>query len=393
MIANRLHLRILGLFCSLWLFPSLGAHAQYLDAFGEEGSKDYLKEVRKVLTPEQEKDFPEDEAMWLARTFSQLDRINIAPEIFIRHLRSVALKKNRFYVSISNQNYRDYLLALRIRYELTNRSNWQQVLAEHLEPLMATDKDPETAAQKVFGWLKERVELVGETRSYRFPYKGDQDPLTTLRARHGTEIDLAILGVAALRSVGIASRLVYAPTLSHEIGGKVWLEYRTEIAWKAWVPSAPISNGDHQKWLLENYAKNFTLIVANPPDPQNVTQLYLPTVAFWFCPTPLDTEHFEFGLLVKGQQHLQSIMGHDLYTPKPKDFDLGVAPANYLTVCGQRTIAIATEEVLLPNNAHYWLTFDFKKMVSESISASARPPFFEWTMTHFRKQTDDWNKY
>jgi hypothetical protein len=50
---------------------------------------------------------------------------------------------------------------------------------------------------------------------------------------------------------------------------------------------------------------------------------------------------------------------------------------------------------------HQWLYFGNKTgRIQFKIEAGdyrdlspRRPPFFEWTMTHFRKQTDDWNKY
>lgn len=149
----------------------------------------------------------------------------------------------------------------------------------------------------MFAWIRREVKLFGETRTYPLNLKGDLDPLTTLRGGRGTETDVAILAVAALRSVGIAARIVYAPVIANENGGKVWLEYRDRNEWKPWAPSAP-PQVDTKRWLNRQFGNQWAYILADPQYPVNITPSYTKTETLWLCPAPLAVEKFDATAMV-----------------------------------------------------------------------------------------------
>ena len=75
-------------------------------------------------------------------------------------------------------------------------------------------KNADDCAKQVFQWMTGHLVLTGSKSAYRLPMRGDLDPLTVLKGGRGSEIDLTIFGVAALRSCGVAARLVWAAARS-----------------------------------------------------------------------------------------------------------------------------------------------------------------------------------
>ena len=367
--------------------------AQFTDSYASTETGQYVEELKKHLGAT---DADDDSFWWdaeyLARTFSRTDRLNIPLETVIHHIRLAQSARNRFYPFIPVRAYQDYLLALRIRYERTAHPNWRQVLHEKLNPLTGNNADVDQAAGTVFRWIRENVRLEDEGDTYPIGFKGDLDPLTTLRGRAGTEIDLAILGVAALRSVGIAARLVWASAIANEKGGKVWLEYRSKENWIPWAPSAP-ADSDHLEWLQKRFGKNFSTVVTNVRQPTNITPRYVLTLPIWFCSEPL-TPEFEMNLCVLGSECLSPVTGKDLMNDLPTNLDYGFVIHPYLITFGQRKTMVGYK--LLEPDARLgiqhpaWYVFSFKKKKQFLEFSETRPDNFEWTGTLFRKFKEEW---
>jgi transglutaminase-like putative cysteine protease len=269
--------------CAAWLFcGSVVIASSFYDpsTFDKKWAYEYLESVETATGQEAFDGIRYDHAMHLAMRLGPIDRFSMTPEVFVRHIRLTESVEKRFYKKqpLSDDEVKNYLLPLRIRYEHTSRPDWRAVLSEAFSPLVNNAATTQDAATAVTGWMHKNLTLTGSSSAYRMPMRGDLDPLTVLRGRRGSEIDLAIFGVAALRTVGVAARLVWTPVLRGEIGGKCWVEYlNEEHEWIAWAPSIKEA-GDHRAALVEGYGKKFVFILANPEAPVQITASYVNTL-------------------------------------------------------------------------------------------------------------------
>jgi hypothetical protein len=210
-----------------------------------------------------------------------------------------------------------------------------------------------------------------------------------LKGGYGTEIDISILGVAALRSVGIASRLVYAPTLAGEDGGKMWLEYRSKESWIPWCPSGPTNLSNHKDWLQKEWGRKFGVIVTDPGKPANITPSYCPTSPIWACPDPLTIE-FDANYAVLGNKGLNPLMGKDLFNRLPKDMDYGLGLQSYLITAGNRESLLGQMLMQAKLNMNSWYSFKTEKEEQLYSHSEKRPDYFLWTETYFRTYQAPW---
>ncbi|MDR1192432.1 MAG: transglutaminase-like domain-containing protein [Verrucomicrobiales bacterium] len=381
---------------TLPMIPQI-AHSQFTDGYASTEAEQYVDELKKYLGQAEPDDNFNRDAAYLVRTFSRTDKLNIPPDVVIKHIQLSQSVKNKYYSFIPYQAYQEYLLALRIRYERTAHSNWRQVLHEILNPLVKDAADIDQTANIVFQWLRKEVRLEDEGNTYPIGTKGDLDPLTTLKGKAGTEIDLAILGVAALRSVGIASRIVMAPAIANEKGGKIWLEYRSKEDWKPWVPSAP-ADSNHLTWLQKQFGKNFSAVVSNAKTPQNITPRYTETFPIWFCPDPL-TPNFDVNFCIIGNTRFLVINGKDLMNDLPRNLDYGFGFQLYLITFGYRKTMwgykLVDAKYNIDNNHRdrqipAWYIFSFKQKKQFLKFSKDRPKNFEWKENIFRKYFENW---
>lgn len=364
-------------FLSCLLF-SLTARGQFYDFTARGAAEDYLHQVTEKVGESVLEKFPRADALYLAGTLGQIDRLTVSPETFMEHLEGGRKTRNRFYADIPDTAFREYILALRIRSEMTSRAGWRKRLGGELAPLIGDETDVNKVANIVFAWIQGKVKLTGETRTYPLNLKGDLDPLSTLRGGRGSETDTAILAVAALRSAGIGSRIVYAPVIANEKGGKVWVEYRESKAWRAWVPSAP-AGVDGKAWLNREFAGEWACILANPPQPVNITNAYVPSVPLWLCPHPLSTEKFDGSAMVVCGGRLQPVMGRDIYNLEPEHAGIGLRAGAYVIVSGDHATLGGIKPVTLSADAPGWYGMDFETKRQEFNQAQTKPAFFEWS--------------
>lgn len=311
-------------------------HAQFYDSTRDSSASVYVNSVARSVGPDKFQGISRTQAFALAKTLGELDRNILTPEAFVEHIREAEEVRDRFYPDISALNFRTYLLPIRIRTEICPPNGWRKMLRDKLEPQITGVIDPGRAASTVLAWCNSKVRLTDGDRCYRLGLKGDLDPLTTLKGGYGSEVDMTILAVAALRSVGVAARLVEAPALANESGGKVWLEYRSSSGWNAWVPSAPTGT-DGKRYLLQQFGDKFSLILANPEEPINITSDYIRTAHIEVALSNLNPqERPGWNLLVAGRNQLSPITGRNIYVRMSDSLDVG--PGTYVLVAGDHTI-------------------------------------------------------
>lgn len=248
--------------------------------FDKKWAYGFLESVEEAVGQEAFDGIRYDNAMHLALRLGPIDRFSMTPEIFVRHIRLSEAVEKRFYRKqpLSDDEVKNYLLPLRIRYEHTSKPDWRAVISKEFTPVVVAAGTTEEAANAITHWMHENLTLLGSTTTYRMPMRGDLDPITVLRGKCGSEIDQAIFGVAALRSIGVAARLVWSPVLRGEIGGKCWVEYlNEEHKWIPWAPSLKES-GNHRALLAQQFGEKFVFIMANPEAPTEITGTYVNTV-------------------------------------------------------------------------------------------------------------------
>lgn len=368
------------LLAALLLLSPLPARAQYYDSTVKASAEDYLQQVVETAGAEALDKYPRGDVLYLAGTLGQMDRPSIPADVFIGHLEVATSVRNRFYPDIPQESYRQYILALRIRSEFTSHSGWSRRLNAELMQLIGEGTDITKAANLVFAWVRGKVKLDGETRTYQLNLKGDLDPLTTLRGGRGNEIDIAILAVASLRSVGIASRIVYAPVIANEKGGKVWVEYRDSKEWVPWVPSAPSAPPveSAKAWLTREFRGEWAYILANPEQPVNITGTYVQPVSLWLCPHPLSIDKFDGTPMIFSNGRLQPVTGRDLYNPEPENASVGMGAGPYVIVSGDRTTLGGIKPVVLAGDQPGWYQMNFESKIQQFATGKSKPDFFEW---------------
>jgi hypothetical protein len=321
---------------------------QYYDSTRDSSAASFVDSVAQSVGPLKFRDVPRTYAFPLARTLGEIDRNSITPDAFVSHVIEAAQVRTRFYPEINSVNFNTYLLPFRIRAEDCSNVGWRKTLRDTLEPQILGVATPAEAAAKVLAWCKKRIHLIQEDRCYRLGLKGDMDPLSTLKSGYASEVDLSIFAIAALRSVGVASRLVTAPAIAGEMGGKVWIEYRTQKGWTAWVPSAP-DGVDGKQYLLQQFGGRFGLILANPPEPINITASYVPVAHLEVTLNNLNPqERPGWNLLVAGKDQLYPITGRNIYVQMSDSLDVGsgsyVLVAGDHTICGVKSITLKAGE-------------------------------------------------
>jgi hypothetical protein len=269
---------------------------------------DYLNDIETAVGTPTFESVPYERITRLAMTMGVIDREAVTSEAFIGHLRHVSAVEKKFYkgAPLTEEDVQAYLIPLRIRYEFTTRPEWPARLAEHFNAITSTATTADTCAQKILGWIAKNIVLTGGKAAYRLPMRGDLDPLTVLKGGRGSEIDLAVFGVTALRSCGVVARLVWTPALRHEVGGKVWLEYRSESgAWVPWVPSYG-TPAEHLARIRLEFGPKIALVLASPDAPVEITGAYVETVRIRIR---TGRENTEVALLIVGSEGLMPIRG------------------------------------------------------------------------------------
>lgn len=295
---------------------------------------EYIDKVAETVGQNRFDRIPFSTMMSLARRLGQIERYHLGPEAFFAYVSdAVAVRKGfHFRGGLSDTDFEEYILPLRIRYESTAHYQWRSYFRNAFEgPTEGTDAT--SAAQLVLKTMMDRVTLDSES-TYTLGYRGDLDPLTTWRGRRGDEVDVAILACAALRSIGIPARLIYTPQIRGSHGGKVWLEYMgSDKKWRAWAPSLVEPSGwaDHRRALSDFLAGRGGVIFANPANPEEITDQYLNSRRIEFpAPDPEDGKKLmEYNLAFEVDGLLQPIRGMELISIRSTDRERTIASDHY----------------------------------------------------------------
>lgn len=296
----------------------------------------YLDDIEEAVGTQAFESVPYERVLQLARTMGSMDREAMTPGAFITHLKHLGSVEKKFYRKkpLTEENVLAYLLPLRIRYEATSRPEWPARLAEHFKAVTSSATTADRCATDILRWVAKTLVLTGRKTAYRLPMRGDLDPLTVLKGGRGTEIDLAIFGVAALRSCGVAARLIWAPALRNEVGGKVWLEYRSESgAWVPWVPEYGAAAG-HLTRMRQALGQKIVLVMASPDAPVEITGDYVETVQIHI---QTGQENTEVAFMVVGSEGLMPIRGTALeYARNERGAVVGKGPLIVASISANR---------------------------------------------------------
>lgn len=296
---------------------AVGAFGYYdPSTFDRQQSYAYLDQVEEVVGGETFGRVAFDHAFHLAQRMGPIDRYNVPDEVFVDHLLLAGEVRGRFYRgnSLTDEEFKRYLLPLRIRSESTARPAWRRVLKERLEPRIADCGTVGEAAGVLIDWMAGTVTCGGDLPAYRLSKRGDTDPVAVLELGRGGETDLAVFGVAVFRSVGIAARVVWTPTLDGMIGGKVWVEYRKEDgSWDCWVPL--LAAGEGQATQLRDLLRGRAAVVlTHPESPFEITGDYLDTVELAFGPS---CEGWERAVMCQGTLGIDPVYDAERGNPLP----------------------------------------------------------------------------
>lgn len=315
----------------------------------------YLDEVENAVGRETLDTIPYELALQLALTLGNIDKYNLDAQGFVAHAKAVCVARGRFYRKkpLGNEMVVSYLLPYRIRYESTSKPAWFATLSKRFQPVTAKATNADEAARLVLDWMATQLELSSSARSYKLVSRGELDPLTVLKGGRGSELDLAVFGVAALRAAGVAARFVWAPALRGEAGGKAWLEYYGEDGvWLPWVPSFG-SKADHTAMLRETLGGKIVFVMARPEAPVEVTDSYVETVELSF-----DTHRQEVALsvMVAGNHELLPALGSEMPpNHSERTIRIGRGPAIIAAAFGNRSFALLPIEPL-PGAKHVVIT-------------------------------------
>lgn len=306
---------------------------------------DYIDTVSETVSLERFESIPFDAMMSCARQFGQIERRVIDHEAFFEYVKHAVEVREAFQFegSLSDRDFENYVLPLRIRYESTANHDWRPTFREEFSAASA-ETSPDSAARLVLNAISERIHCEPET-TYTLPYRGDLDPLTTWRGKRGDEIDVSILACAALRSIGIPARLVYTPAVRGTAGGKVWLEYMQQnTKWEVWAPTlaARLGQASHRSALSKFLAGRTGVIFANPADPKEVTESYVRAVDINLQVSEADpkAEPPEYGLAFEVNGLLQPIRGMELLSIRSTEPQRTVASDTFWSFQVERDIQV-----------------------------------------------------
>lgn len=322
----------------LWVMAAFSMAAYYDDTVGDkQEAYRFLDQVEKDVGFEAFEAVSYDHALRLALTLGNLDKLNLTSKAFLGHLQQVAKSQARYYKQhkLTADEAEVYLLPHRIRYEHT-KPDWMVTLANHFQPLTTKATTADEAAQAVCGWIADHIKLRDSALSYKLPIRGDLDPLTVFKSKAGSEVDCAIFGVAALRASGVAARIVWAPALRGEIGGKAWLEYRNEAGtWLPWVPTLG-KTPDHLSEIRKQIGEKILFVMARPEAPIEITANYVKTIAITIRATQEDVD---VSLMVLGKKELLPARDGD-EIKNERQVSIGRGPVIIAASFGKRYFAL-----------------------------------------------------
>lgn len=330
-----------------WLLAPVGQAGFYDPTVGDQAKTyAYLENVEATVGTERFEAIPYDYALSLAQTFGMIDRTDVTSEVFATHVMKVSELERRFYNErpLSGDEVKAWLLPHRLRYEIRTKADWLPTLAKRFGRVADGAKSADDAAARILDWLTAHLEVMLPTESYLLPQRGDLDPMTVLKGGRGTEVDVAMCGVAALRSAGVAARLVWAPALRAEAGGKMWLEYlREDRTWTPWVPSFGKAK-DHAAEIRRRLGEKIVFVMARPEAPLEVTESYADTVEIAFNSTQEGTD---IGLMILGKAGLLPARGMEIEDAKCERLvKIGRGPIIITASFGNRAFALLPVEIL-----------------------------------------------
>lgn len=265
-----------------------------------------------------------------------VDRAEITPEALLDHASFAMKAASMAPYPVPEEGFVDYVLDFRLDFEAVEA--WRGELFGLFYPMIERASSAEEGARIVNQWIADRLSEIP-------PQEIRQTPLSTLRGGRGSFVDLCILTGAALRTVGIPTRMAYIYALGEEPGGTAWLEVFVDGRWSPVYPLAP-----------EDFGHVGKIEAGHPHNVNRVSTAYGP--CYGECSTDaqgLTARYTETGLLVvevKGNTEDDrigiSVFNDGSWIPvvaevKPGTFVLG--DGEYLVTAGRRDQRIVVQRV------------------------------------------------
>lgn len=194
------------------------------------------------------------------------DRFFATGSLLMEHVEYVSTvgERVRYPVPGSQEEvFRTELLSPRIGTEWIEP--WRKALYERFYPLVKDARRPEEAARILNRWTAEHMEIHPAWQA-----RWSQTPVMTLRGKGGDEASIAVFTVAALRSVGIPSRMASVDFLGDTVGGAVWVEFFNGAGWLPLYPHDVSGFGDFGR-MAEAHRRAVPFVYAGE---KNVTEQY-----------------------------------------------------------------------------------------------------------------------
>lgn len=342
----RISLKILftATLCTFYALQTAIADVGYYDLNMESRTHaySYLDKLEQEIGTDVYETLPPLQALDFAQKLGSIDLLTMTSAACVQHLQGVAKIRSNYYQAepLTDTEVNEYLLPYRIRYEPTRDPIWFAKLQAHFTKIIKqkTITTADEAAQAVLAWIHSQVKLESDVMSYHLSIAGDVSQVDTLAAKKATEINHVILSIAALRSMGVAARMVYAPSLRGMTGGKIWLEYLDEKRqWQCQVPSLGAPGG-HKEKIIAELGDNLAKIYARPEAPQEITASYLKVSRIaWQC----ESDDILVNVMILSKEGLASTQAFEAgESAKIKQCDVGpgylILTANF----GNRSYAL-----------------------------------------------------
>ena len=180
------------------------------------------------------------------------DLASVDGEALLENVKLAREAMNRFSWGeiIPEEVYRHFVLPHRVTQEPFVRG-WRERFFEELTPRVE-GLSMEEAALEVNHWCHEKATFKSTTRRH-------QDPLTTIRAGYGRCGEETILGVAALRSVGIPARSAATLFWPHRDNNHAWVEVWVDCRWRYLGACEPEPELD-RAWFTKDAARTMLTV-------------------------------------------------------------------------------------------------------------------------------------
>ena len=190
---------------------------------------------------------------WLVINMPHLDRLEMTTDLLQEHVRFAYATRTQLPYTCPQELFREYILTYRIGDEPVRP--WRSNIWWTYQNLIG-DSAAETA-RAINQWVNEN--MIIRDRGFFGPRP---DPWSVIRARTGTEEDIACVAIAMCKTFGVPARRARIEVLGEESGGRTWLEIFSDGEWLPMYPFNPEEFGN-AGFIERDHPHNVTVVSVN----------------------------------------------------------------------------------------------------------------------------------